>query len=507
MDFTSFLVTHVLRERRVVLIDHSVMEGLGMRLLPLVTLMAVTTCTNWAIAQIGQEDQNDRDVHLAIEAALRADEVVPAHLIDVEVDDGIATLVGDVRTLLSDRRAIVVAESIRGVRAVVDRIAVVTPVRSDEELRQDVKAVLRQDEAVELGQVNAAVRKGHVTLSGRVDSFAERELAEEAITGLRGVIRLSNEVEVDPKSSRPSSEIEKDIEGRLSSDPWLAGYTFAVDVNGSDVALSGMVGSIAEKNIARRLAWVSGVRRVDMTDVLVERWLSKPMRRERRIAVRSDRQIEKAVNDAYLYDPRLNSSKISTRVKNGEVALFGKVSSLAASRAAERDAYNTLGVNRVLNYLKVGKVAWPGDAVVQRSVQEALQRDAHVGMLDIVATSRSGKVHLSGKVDTQFEKERAELVAANVSGVLDIDNRLIVDYTWAAKTDYEIKQDVERQFFWSPFVDGEFIHVAVDDGIVTLTGSVGSNQESGAATDNARQGGARRVVNRVRVLNEETARR
>lgn len=471
-------------------------------------ILIVTTLTlNNLVAQVTQQDLHDRDVHAAIESVLRSDELVPSHLFDVQVDDGIVTLVGDVDTLLSHQRAIVLAESIRGVRSIVDRLSVVTPVRADRELERDVQLTLQVESAVEFVQLETNVEKGHVTLDGRVDSYAERDLAEQAVAGIRGVVRLNNRIEVAPKRVRPAREIEEDVEGRLSSDPWLADYSIAVNVQDSSVALSGIVGSLAELRIARRLAWVSGVRDVNTSALQVKRWIKKPMRRQQRMAMHSDQAITKAIQDAYLNDPRLKSSDITTRVKDGTVSLFGRVATVNASRAAERDAHYTLGVNRVHNHLKIDRNEWPGDVVIQKSVQDALKRDAHVGMLNIEATSRSGKLFLNGAVDTQFEKERAELVAANICGVLAVENRLSVDYTWASKSDYEIKEDVERQFFWSPFVDGDFVHVEVDDGIVTLTGSVSSSQESGAATDNAKQGGARRVVNRLKVLNDETARR
>lgn len=41
--------------------------------------------------------------------------------------------------------------------------------------------------------------------------------------------------------------------------------------------------------------------------------------------------------------------KIEVRVRLAAVSLLGNVSSLAAKRAAEQDAKNTLGVRRVLN--------------------------------------------------------------------------------------------------------------------------------------------------------------
>jgi hypothetical protein len=73
-----------------------------------------------------------------------------------------------------------------------------------------------------------------------------------------------------------------------------------------------------------------------------------------------------------------NDIKIDERVRLAAVSLLGNVSSLAAKRAPEHDAENTLGVRRVINHLKVKVADWPGDAAVTQRTQQALARDAHL---------------------------------------------------------------------------------------------------------------------------------
>lgn len=52
---------------------------------------------------------------------------------------------------------------------------------------------------------------------------------------------------------------------------------------------------------------------------------------------------------------------------------------------------------------------------------------------------------------------------------------------------------------WSPFVDAEGVSVAVDDGVAVLTGVVEDLKARRTATVNAREGGAVRVKNHLRV--------
>lgn len=62
-----------------------------------------------------------------------------------------------------------------------------------------------------------------------------------------------------------------------------------------------------------------------------------------------------------------------------------------------------------------------------------------------------------------------------------------------------MRRDIERQLFWSPFVDENQVVVGVDAGRVTLTGTADSWRERDAAMENAFEGGAVYVENRLNV--------
>ena len=66
-------------------------------------------------------------------------------------------------------------------------------------------------------------------------------------------------------------------------------------------------------------------------------------------------------------------------------------------------------------------------------------------------------------------------------------------------TDERIKKNIERGLFWSPFVHSADIQVAVDGGVATLTGAVGTSIGWGEADRDARRSGAIGVVNQVKV--------
>jgi hypothetical protein len=87
-----------------------------------------------------------------------------------------------------------------------------------------------------------------------------------------------------------------------------------------------------------------------------------------------------------------------------------------------------------------------------------------------------------------------------------VDEDLTPEFLWydyrpyySMKSDAEIYEDIHDQLFWSPFVDSDEVVVTVDDGIATLTGVVDGHFESNAAVENAFDGGATWVRNKLEV--------
>ncbi|MEO6111882.1 MAG: BON domain-containing protein [Nitrospiraceae bacterium] len=65
------------------------------------------------------------------------------------------------------------------------------------------------------------------------------------------------------------------------------------------------------------------------------------------------------------------------------------------------------------------------------------------------------------------------------------------------KADLQLKVDVKWQLSMSPFVDADFIHVHVRDGVVTLRGSVEDEAAVAAAIRNAKEAGAKQVISHL----------
>jgi osmotically-inducible protein OsmY len=140
---------------------------------------------------------------------LLEDEWVSSHFIDVKTNAGIVTLTGPVNNLLEKERAPEVASTVKGVRAVVNRVTVRPVKRTDAEIREDIEQALLDDPATEVYEVGIEVKDGIVTLAGTVDSWLKRELSERRAKGVGGVLEVRNRITVAYKDERADREIDR----------------------------------------------------------------------------------------------------------------------------------------------------------------------------------------------------------------------------------------------------------------------------------------------------------
>lgn len=475
-------------------------------------------------ALAGENNMSNGSITDAIEDELLLDDAVFLNNIDVSTIDGIVTLSGKVDNLLEKQRAARIAETVKGVKSVVNQITVRSTGRSDSEIRQDVNDALLKDPATDSYEISAAVEDGIVTLTGTVESWAERDLSEKVAKGVRGVLGIDNRISVSYETDRPDHEIKAEVENKLEWDTLVDDYLIDVKVTDGKVSLSGTIGSAAEKRQARMDAWVAGVKSVNDKGLKIRDWAEDEELRKSKFVHKPDDEIREAINDALLWDPRVNSFNVTPHVSNAHVTLRGEVDNLKAKRAAAQDARNTTGVSYVANRIKVRTDDQIGDETIEQNVRDALKRDAFVEKFDITVDAINGVVDLYGEVDSYFEKSRADEVASRVNGVLSVDNNLVVDddlyvydpyldepyvydYDWydyepdytLRRSDANIKEEIEDELWWSPFVDSDDIDISVTNGVATLTGTADSYSERRIAAENALEGGAVQVHNEIEV--------
>ena len=152
--------------------------------------------------------------------------------------------------------------------------------------------------------------------------------------------------------------------------------------------------------------------------------------------------VDARLESAYLFNPHLNNFGIITEVENGNVQLIGIVKSDIDKDLAEEIAKSLDGVTSVDNELVVKKDLatetitantedrkfgqMVADATITAKVKSKLLANDNIAGTEIDVDTENNVVSLTGQVESQVEKQLAEYIARNTSGVASVNSHLTV---------------------------------------------------------------------------------
>ena len=195
--------------------------------------------------------------------------------------------------------------------------------------------------------------------------------------------------------------------------------------------------------------------------------------------MKTDKELQNAVEQELLWEPSVDSEHIGVSVKNGVVQLDGHVNGYAEKWGAERATMRVANVKAVASEIKV-ELSSSGtrtDADIARAVSDHLEWNLMVPNTVKVQVT-DGRLTFKGVVQWQYQKEEAERAVRSLAGVKTVMNEITVTPGVSA---VGVKNQIEDAFQRSAEIDAGHIKVEATGGTVTLRGNVRSWVERGEA--------------------------
>jgi osmotically-inducible protein OsmY len=198
------------------------------------------------------------DLERHVNDELLWDPKVDSAAIAVLADNGVVTLRGTVGSFRQKREAKKDAERVHGVRSVTNDLEVRLlndDRRDDADLRGAVLQALILDDLIP-STVDAKVDDGSVRLTGTANWQYQRDEAEFVASNIRGVIAVTDEVELVPPG--PTAEnLQHSIEEAMKRNAKIDAASVSVESSNGTVKLSGTVSSWADHDEAVSAAWAA----------------------------------------------------------------------------------------------------------------------------------------------------------------------------------------------------------------------------------------------------------
>ena len=142
------------------------------------------------------------------------------------------------------------------------------------------------------------------------------------------------------------------------------------------------------------------------------------------------------------------------------------------------------------------------DADIRHDVELELQWDPSIDSTRIGVIVHNGVATLTGEVSHYSARLAAEYIAKRVRGVRAIANDLKISMPMAGiRTDTDIAEAAANALHWNVTMSGAQIKPAVEDGWITLTGTVGFGFQKTAVENAVRHLiGVKGVINDITVI-------
>ena len=217
--------------------------------------------------------------------------------------------------------------------------------KTNETLQKDVQDAMKWEPLLNQAQILVSAKDGIITLTGVVNDYAKKSLAENAAKNISGVKAVVEKIEIEFDSSFHKSDNEIAIE-IVNNFNWrqLPNDKVKVKVENGWVTLEGELHWNYQRETAKSaVIYVMGVKGITNNITLK--------------SATHDEVEKKDIEYAYARNWSLHDQNIQVNVLGTKVVLSGTVSSLYQKDEAEQIAWNVPGVSVVDNQLVVLLIA------------------------------------------------------------------------------------------------------------------------------------------------------
>lgn len=214
--------------------------------------------------------------------------------------------------------------------------------KTDSQLKKDVTAELDWDPSINPAHVGVAVKDGVVTLTGHLDTYAEKYAIERAVQRVKGVKGIAVEVDIklSPSHKRSDSDIAAAADAAFKWHALVPSDRIQVLVEKGWVTLTGELNWEYQRREAEKaVRTLTGV--VGVSNAITLKATAAPA------------DVSKRIRDALVRHAENEAKLLEVTVKADTVTLHGTVDSWSERAAASSAAWSAPGVTKVINEIKV----------------------------------------------------------------------------------------------------------------------------------------------------------